>query len=50
MLLSSRLKYSALVNYLYIKNSTHDTNGSIWIMTGTEIYDPGFQVLEGGNQ
>lgn len=49
--LSSNFKYTALVNYLYLKkDTTHDTNGSIQIMTGTEICDPGFQVLAGGDQ
>ena len=49
--LPSHLKYTALVNQLYLKNNTtHDTNGSIRIMTGTEICHPGFQVLAGGDQ
>lgn len=49
--LSNHLKYAALVNYLYLKdNTTHDTNGSIQIMTGTEICGPAFQVLAGGDQ
>lgn len=29
---------------------TYDTSGSIWIMTGIKICDPGFQVLAGGDQ
>lgn len=49
--LSSHLKYTALFNYPYLKNNTtHDTNGSIQLMTRTEICDPGFQVLAGGDQ
>lgn len=51
LLTFSHLKYTALVNYLYSgNNTTHDTNSSIWIMTGIEICDPGFQVLAGGDQ
>lgn len=49
--LSSHLKYTVLINYLYLKNSnTHDTDGSIQIMTGTEICGPAFQVLAAGDQ
>lgn len=49
--LSSHLKYTALINYLYLKTSTiHDTDGSIQIMTGNKICGPAFQVLAAGDQ